>query len=1367
MSEEVILQFMAQDDISPVIQTLQSNVVSAMEQIQSAISNMGTGFDNAQVSVNTFGNAENVVIGSAKEATNVINNESKSVKDNTSGVKSNTSAKKEGTTATNSLTNSTNKSKEAMLGHTNIANMSAGSLMYLSGQLTTLGSKAEDAARSLNETKISMDQVAKMAGVSEEEMSNMITTMSNETFSNDEAVMYTKNLTQMGVAAENFVEQATNIDRINDAFGLGAETTNSLVTELSVLGVDMNDVASSFNALAYANENTKGGMENFYTFLRKYDAELHDLGYNVDQSAIIISAATQKFGGGRAALTGLSNALKDAGGDANALEAALGLQTGALAHASEETATYEGQLQNLADEEMEHKTILERVGAWWDDIALQNAGLISGLESLGGAFGQVGSMALYTKSILELGFAFSTLAGANGPISNTLARLNAFNIAKKGGDASDALGGVGKGANTVGKETKDVVKGAKTVGSLAPEAEAGAVGATATGGALSGIASAFTSMIVPLLAIAAVIAVMLPIMAGLAAEALLLLKGLQVLVKALGFDKIDLSKSIEGIKQIGHALLEIGIAMAELTFASIITASTNIVNGVLGLINPVETASKSLLQAAEALKAFNNVKINKEIPEKIKSISETLKLVSDAMGDLVNLSLSMAWGNLVGQVFGTIKDAVQNARKDIVDAANEIDKIKDVPDLDKGATDRLKKIGTALDGVGKAFDGLRKIRDGYNWDNAMGEVFKGIDIEKAIENVKTDLSKAASAIKNIQLDDVDDKVGGKIQRVASALEGIGKSIESLRKIRDNYNWDNSIGQIFKGVDIQSAFDSIKEDLLKVSTSLKGLENSVDKGGLGDISEDLPKKINNVNNALESVLNAVDAMNNFKGKGEGEKSDDFSGVTKTITNAKDSLVAVSKALQSLGNSSDNGDSNGLATIGEDVGAKIDSMKHTLDKVADSINGIVGLPTVNSADIKTKIQEIAKSIGIVTDEINNLGNHERIHDGIYTTVVKTGTSARVVGNTARVINGLPNIASGTIKGRIEQAVKAIATVTDEINKLSGHERIKDGIYTTVVKTGTSARVVGNTARVINGLPNVNDGTVTNRIKKAVKAVKNVAKEINKIGGGDRVNDVSAILNSIRTAVNDLKKTLSASAGSFKTAGHNISEGLKDGINSGLNGLDSVVIQRVQDAMNAAKPTATTYGKGLGSSAVNGFKSTFLLADVISAELSASATAIANGTPDLVNAMGQLASQMVSSFKANAEISSPGAIARSIRDEMIYGREFVVSHGRGVIDNVGNLARGMVANFNPNLQNALREVTERLGFSNFSRTQLNTLRSLRENASGNTNNNNNNVTIVISEGAIQMDARSLTTKESRQVMVNAIEGLDVIEGVNVRGV
>ena len=42
-----------------------------------------------------------------------------------------------------------------------------------------------------------------------------------------------------------------------------------------------------------------------------------------------------------------------------------------------------------------------------------------------------------------------------------------------------------------------------------------------------------------------------------------------------------------------------------------------------------------------------------------------------------------------------------------------------------------------------------------------------------------------------------------------------------------------------------------------------------------------------------------------------------------------------------------------------------------------------------------------------------------------------------------------------------------------------------------------------------------------------------------------------------------------------------------------------------------------------------------------------------------------------------------------------------------------------------------------------------------------------IQIGEGAVQLDARNMTTKESQQVMLNALEGLDVIDGINVRGV
>ena len=118
------------------------------------------------------------------------------------------------------------------------------------------------------------------------------------------------------------------------------------------------------------------------------------MGYDVDQTAVIISAATQKYGGGRAALTGLSDALKESGGDARKLEEALDMQSGSLDNATQLTGQYEGKLMDLANQEMEHKTILERIGAAWEDVSLSLSPVLSPLTSAVGLLGQVGSVGM-------------------------------------------------------------------------------------------------------------------------------------------------------------------------------------------------------------------------------------------------------------------------------------------------------------------------------------------------------------------------------------------------------------------------------------------------------------------------------------------------------------------------------------------------------------------------------------------------------------------------------------------------------------------------------------------------------------------------------------------------------------------------------------------------------------------------------------------------------------------------------------------------------------------------------------------------------------------------------------------------------------
>lgn len=263
------------------------------------------------------------------------------------------------------------------------------SALAVGEKLSEWGSAGEDFAQGLNDLNIQVGQLATQTSIAEPELRSLMTNIANETFPIDEAMMYSKSLAQIGIDSGNLGKSATDLDKINDAFGLGARTTNSLGQELSVLGVDMNNVSSSFNALAYANANTVGGMENYYSFLRKYDSQFKELGFNVDQASVIIAGATKKFGGGRAALTGLNDALKESNGDTRALEQALGLQAGSLDNASELTGEYEGQLQSLADEEMEHKTITERLTNAWNKLAFQFGDVFSALGSAGGVFSGV------------------------------------------------------------------------------------------------------------------------------------------------------------------------------------------------------------------------------------------------------------------------------------------------------------------------------------------------------------------------------------------------------------------------------------------------------------------------------------------------------------------------------------------------------------------------------------------------------------------------------------------------------------------------------------------------------------------------------------------------------------------------------------------------------------------------------------------------------------------------------------------------------------------------------------------------------------------------------------------------------------------
>ena len=827
----------------------------------------------------------------------------------------------------------------------------------------------------------------------------------------------------------------------------------------------------------------------------------------------------------------------------------------------------------------------------------------------------LGQIATGIKSIQDLGF---------------VDFLKDVASAKKAGDTASAVGSVGDvvddipSMNTGGiaKGSTEVVKDASTVSALAPEAEAAAAGTTATGGAMSGIATAFTSMIVPLLAISAVVAVMIPIIAGLVAEALIFIKGIQLLIDALDFDSIDLTGAIEGIKQVGQAMLEIGIAMGEMTFANVMTGLAVFTSGVTGLINPIQVAGQMLVQAANELQVFNTVNIDPSIPANIKSISNALKLVADSMGSLTNVVMSMALGNIMtlGGLLGNVSTAITTAKNEITHAANEIATLKTLPDIDQGAVDKLKKVSDSLSSVAEAMEALRSLRDAQNWDNLfsrISDLFGGVDIQSALYGIRDDLYKASASLAIFKdMSNVPQGVGTKLKAVADALKSVSESIESLRKLRDDYNWDSSWGNIFQGTDIPGAINAIRADLFKVSASLRTLND------MSAIPEGTGQKIQRVAWTTNNVISAVNSLKNLNSQVDGNV--DLTNVVSNIDKANSTLRQVASRLRSLST---------IANIPEGLGTKIRNITNTTNQLKGSISAM------------------------------------------------------------------------------------------------------------------------------NGIPQTNEGT-SQRVQKAVDSVRKVATQLNRLQDTSVSGGIGQVLSSVSNAVNQLKTTLNSSAGGFKSAGTSIGSNIKSGISQSLAGLNSIVVTRVNSATGSGASTAWTGGARMGNSATRGFQSAFKIADIASAELREAITALQNGSGDFYQVVREIASNAVTEAENASGHHSPGYIAQMWGAEMDESSLMIKNHGAGVIDSVRNMTRGVVNAGQGSINMGSAFTTD-----GFNYNRLNSVNAM--NKPSDMGKQQRPVNITIGAGAIQLDARNLTTKESRQIMINALEGLEVVNGIDINGV
>lgn len=634
-----------------------------------------------------------------------------------------------------------------------------------------------------------------------------------------------------------------------------------------------------------------------------------------------------------------------------------------------------------------------------------------------------------------------------------------------------------KGAEDVADSVKDVSNVGKTIGAVGPEATSAGVAAEEAAVGFGSLSAGITSMLVPLLTISVVVAIMIPIVTALAIEALACLKLIQMAIDALAFDDIDLSKSVEGIQQLATALAWVGAAMGAMTFTTVMTGLAVITSGFLGMTGPLTIAVDALKEADTKLQELSTVSISPDIPNKIKSISNSLKSVSDAMLALTSLNVTTGFSNFIAWAldFGSVTDGLDQAKNDILQASQKLQEFNSLTPLDQTTANNIQNVCKSLASVGDAFKALTSMRDSVNWDNALGNLFGGVDIQQALSNVREDITKASVALSNFKnIAEIPQDVGAKIKKVADTLKSVSEAFETLRGLRDGSNFDISglIGGLFGG-DIQSTLTQIVKDINTAASTLSTLS-------IGDgINKDLIAKIKKVTDTLSEVSNVASGLTSLPPM-DGFNPESIKTVVRNVQTAADALKGL--------------------TIGETNDETINNIKKVasavteVSKVMTNLTQLPPMDGFNPETIKTAVgnvktiatelsglsgttlgEDVNGVLGSINTALQNLKNTLANAGGFNAVSVNIG--AQIV---AGVSSGLSPLSS-TVVNAVSSATNSAGSVA-----LSGGTSIA-----TTINNGFSSTL--NLHSVMETEMGYVKTAVDNGVSAAKTAAENGAKDV----------------------------------------------------------------------------------------------------------------------------------------------------------------------------------------------------------------------------------------------------------------------------------
>lgn len=531
----------------------------------------------------------------------------------------------------------------------------------------------------------------------------------------------------------------------------------------------------------------------------------------------------------------------------------------------------------------------------------------------------------------------------------------------------------------------------------------------------------------------------------------------------------------------GGAAVEAGATGLSATFTSLMVPLLAVSAAIIIMIPIVSFIAaealifiKLLADFMEALN-FDSVDLDGAV-NGISQVATALAWVGVAMGAMSFTSIMTGLAVITGGFLGITGplDIAVSAIKEVSEKLSQFNNLT----INPSVATNLKTISDSLMAVSSAMGALTWTNITTGFSNWIAGALGFSSVTEGLDQAKNDIIQASQKLQEFSnMPVLDESVANNIQNVCDSLASVGSAMDALRSIRDGQNWDEMIGGLIsgifgEGVDIKTALNNVKQDIVDASESLAQFS------GLTDIPEGIGDKVKKVADTLKSVSEAFELLRGFR---DDNIWDDMIG---GIFGETDINTALNKIMNDI-----NAAANKLSSlkiddgkINDDLIKNIQNVVNALTEVTNVANGLTSLPPMenfNTDNIDTVMSNVQKasdslkglSIGEVNEEtINNIKN--------------VASALTEVAGVMTSLTTLPPM-DGFDSSTISTAVTNVQTAATELSKISG-TTVGENVNGVLGSIQTALQTLKDTLAAASGFSesSVNIGTqIVNGVKSGL--------------------------------------------------------------------------------------------------------------------------------------------------------------------------------------------------------------------------------------------------------------------------------------------